>query len=578
VGVIRIAGFAGMWPIRDPRALPDNAADYAVNIKAVGGSYVTGQFTPSFVYAFSGTPPKSLLRIPSSEDEYNDIRHVGNRWASSPEPIFPVERAPIVKDAYNRLYYWSGTGFHVEGHINPVGLSPYDLDGDTQRRVGVVVPTSGLTVASVTGGSGTVVTRSYVVTFINLWGEEGQPSVAAEGTGFVNGAWNLTNIPQPPNPVSIPELYIDKVRIYRTVVTDVGTVFHKVVDLATGVTTYTDGALDLYVGSQTALESTTWAKPPEDIDGFVTMPNGIFVLWKDRTLYFSENYRPWAYPAEYELVVANRIVACGVFGNSLVVATRAQPYVISGVKSAAMSMVKIDQNLPCENPGSLVGSADGVLYATTHGLVKIGPGGAGYVTMDLVDPDTWQDVFKPQGIIATLHDDKYVAVNPLMDVADGFVFDPVAPAKQGMWYLDYTAPNMTGAVWIGQDPWTGVTLFLDEDGRVFEVEPPLGTPDVFVWRSKEFHYPKPVNFKVYQAYFDDEPGTVPLHLKIWVTLRGNAGEVSKQVIYDQDIPASGKEIKLPSGTLGDVWQFEFSGNGTLQSFIIASSVQELRSA
>jgi hypothetical protein len=578
VGVIRIAGFAGMWPIRDPRALPDNAADYAVNIKAVGGSYITGNFTPAFVYDAVAQGVKSLLRLPSDEAEYNDIRHVGNRWYGTANPVLPAERAPIVKDAYNRIYYWSGSQFVVEGHINPIGLSPYDLDGDTARRVGVPAPASPPTVASITGGSGAMVTRGYLVTFINMWGEESQPSVAGEGTGFVNGAWQITNIPQPPSPETIPELLIDKVRIYRTVVTDVGTVFHKVVDLATGVTSYSDGALDLYVGSQTALESTTWAKPPHPIDGFVTMPNGIFVLWKDRTLYFSENYRPWAYPAEYELVMPHRIVACGVFGNSLVVATRAQPFIISGTKSAAMSMVKIDQHLPCESAASLVGSADGVMYATTHGLVKIGPGGAGYVTMDLVDPDTWQDVFKPQGMVATIHDDKYCAVNPLMDVADGFVFDPVAPSKQGMYYLDFTAPNMSGAVWIGQDQWTGITLIIDNDGRVFEVEPPLGTPDVFVWRSKEFHYPKPVNFKVYQAYFDDEPGTEPLRLKIWVTLRGNAGEVSKQVIYDQQIPASGKEIKLPSGTLGDVWQFEFTGNGTLQSFIISTSVQELRGA
>jgi hypothetical protein len=49
-------------------------------------------------------------------------------------------------------------------------------------------------------------------------------------------------------------------------------------------------------------------------------------------------------------------------------------------------------------------------------------------------------------------------------------------------------------------------------------------------------------------------------------------------VYDEDIEASGREIKLPSGFKSDVWQFEFSGNAQLQSFMIASTAQELRRA
>jgi hypothetical protein len=49
-------------------------------------------------------------------------------------------------------------------------------------------------------------------------------------------------------------------------------------------------------------------------------------------------------------------------------------------------------------------------------------------------------------------------------------------------------------------------------------------------------------------------------------------------VYDADIAASGREIKLPSGFKADIWQFEFSGTAELQAFLIATTAQELRSA
>jgi len=43
MAMLRLAGFSGMWPIRDTRALPDNAASYAMNIRAEFPAMITGR-------------------------------------------------------------------------------------------------------------------------------------------------------------------------------------------------------------------------------------------------------------------------------------------------------------------------------------------------------------------------------------------------------------------------------------------------------------------------------------------------------------------------------------------------------
>jgi hypothetical protein len=112
---------------------------------------------------------------------------------------------------------------------------------------------------------------------------------------------------------------------------------------------------------------------------------------------------------------------------------------------------------------------------------------------------------------------------------------------------------------------------------LYEWEQPNAGQRSYTWLSREFIYPFPSNFAVFQAYFDDSPGGL-LHLKVWATLRGNSGATSRVLVYDQNIEASGREIKLPSGFKSDVWQFEFSGNALLQTFMIATTAQELRRA
>jgi hypothetical protein len=64
---------------------------------------------------------------------------------------------------------------------------------------------------------------------------------------------------------------------------------------------------------------------------------------------------------------------------------------------------------------------------------------------------------------------------------------------------------------------------------------------------------------------------------VHVIQRGHAAN-EKRVAFTLPIDRSGREVRLPSGFLADVWQFTLSGTTPLQAFHVASSVAELRGA
>jgi hypothetical protein len=568
MGVLKLAGLTGMWPQRDPRALPDNAAVYAENIRVDGGQYLRGVSGATVVKALAGAT-QTVYRIPLPGA--NTL--VNSYWMEFADIDTDVVRGPLVNDSFKR-YYWAspstGLKFAPQSDI---------IAGSSGYESGVEAPVTALT-AVVVGGTGEIVdgenvapeeTRVYTVTFINEYGEESQPGPTTEVVGHADQHYLLTAIPQPPAPAG--EADYDTIRIYRTVSGVTGnTGFYKVVDLAVGTTFYTDEFSHTVVTGQTQLESTLWARAPA-LQGLVAMPNGIFAGWVDNNVYFSENWRPHAWPPEYLITTDFPIVGMGVFGNTLVVVTTGNPYAISGVKSNAMSMTKIGQPLPGLSRRSIVSSPEGVYWATESGLAYVGPGGADVVTAGLISREDWQEQYNPSGLRSMYINGQYVASCTLHAWQYGFVFAPTNPTVNGLswWSQEVGLEN------IGVEPWTGKPWGIGDNNNLYELRVPGEDPLPWTWVSKEFVYPKPVNFQVFQCFFDDTTGDT-LYLKVKVTLRGSDGAVTNDaLVYDQVVTQSGKELRLPSGFKSDVWQLEFTGTCVLQSFVMASSVAELRS-
>lgn len=585
MAMLRLAGFSGMWPIRDVRALPDNAAAYAMNVRADGGAYLkparTHQLrvnvapTTTFVYAiYTGTDP---ITQPVFTNSY---------WWQHADANTDVVRSPLVNDSFQR-YYWASpsTGLKYAAKADI-------LAGSTGLVLGVPVPTTtvGITPPPPAGTAGEAslprTTRSYAYTWINVYGEESQPSPPGEGTGFVengvgNRVWTVTNIQHPP--VAGAGANFSTIRLYRTVTALSGvTQYYKVTDIAAGspgaLTAYADAFTDLQITGNVQLESTYWAGPPAGLQGLAAMPNGILVGWVGNTLYFSENYRPHAWPVEYQIAVEHPVVGLGVFGNTCVVCTTGNVFLVQGTKSAALSLTKTDAMLSCVSRLSIVAAPEGVYYASDEGLVLVGAGGISIVTRELISREQWQRDFQPNKIRAMFHNGEYVG--GIFNTTGGFRFSPTNPSALGVtWWgqanefpINLNVEAQTGRAHMLSFNNTGATSI-----NLFEWEKADNPYQTMTWKSKEYQTPWPMNFRVGQAYFDVNPSS-PVHLKIWATLRGYPGTTTKTLIFDQNISVSGQEFKLPSGFRADVWEVELSGAAALESLLLATTTQELRGA
>lgn len=560
MGLLRLTGFTGAWPQRDPKALPENAATIASNIRVDGGAYLKGLLGYGLVKALAGAT-KAVYRIPlSGADTF-----ANSYWMEFADENTDVVPAPIVNDGFER-YYWASpsTGLKYAPKAT--------ITGGGNSLIGGVTPPATAPSIAVVGGTGTTggpsETRSYTITYIDAYGQESQPGLTAEATGLADATYSLTSIPVPVADASRATVVTK--RIYRTVSgAGGGTTFYKVADIAAATTFYSDSIKSVIVTGQTQLESTLWGPPPE-MDGLAAMPNGIFVGWKGRTLYFSENYRPHAWPAEYAITVDHPIVGLGVMGSSCVVCTKGKPSIVSGIKSSSMALSKVEAHLPCLSRRSIVASQEGVYWASEEGIAFVGPGGSGVVTRELVSRKQWQDGYAPAEMKAIHVAGVYTGFFDEAD--DGFSFMPQNPASRGVSRVNVPLV-ITNA---GMDPLSGKPWVI-AGSNLYEWDRPDGVPQQYVWRSKPFMYPRPTNFVVFQAFFDDTVG-VPLTVRIWVTLRGNDGTVSRVKVYDQAVTRSGREQKLPAGFKSDTWEVEFSGTTELQQFLMASSMQELRSA
>jgi hypothetical protein len=186
-----------------------------------------------------------------------------------------------------------------------------------------------------------------------------------------------------------------------------------------------------------------------------------------------------------------------------------------------------------------------------------------------VDREAWAEDYDPDGQRSMVLGDQYVT--RVGNGSTGFKFSPGNPQALGLTWMAFN-PALDN---IGVEPWTGKAWGIGTDNNLYELQDTSADKKEWLWRSKEYTYPRPTNFSVFQIHFDDTVGD-DLHLKVTATLRGNDHSVAKVVVFDQDVAESGKERRLPSGFKADVWEVELSGTAEVQNFVMASSVAELR--
>lgn len=577
-----VKNMGGAIPKMDAHLLPDNAAAQAWNCDLASGP-LDGLPQPELLHdftAYGGTIAKAY-RYPDPTGGSADA------WLPLPSPYSSAVRSPLTNDSLHRVYWTNpGDGAYWSTYADIIaGAAPYNL--------GFIAPdTSYRPVVTASGGSSPTdipyVDRSYLVTFVNAFGEESAPSLpSADTAGASDGTWEVvvpTTLPGNPAGKNFP-LPV-KMRLYRTVSgQSTGAAFYQVVewDMATAPppgTGYIDTTLDVDIVNNAQLASALWVNPPDGLDGLAVMPGGFMVGFTGNTVHFSEPNRPHTWPAAYDLSVQYPIMGFGVWQQSLIVLTEGFPSQGSGASPASFTLTTIQAPEPCISRGSIVVDLAGVYYASQNGLVMLNYFGMQNQTLQAMTKNIWLTDFHAEDLIACRHRSQYLAIN---GTGVGFIIDY---AEQRLGVVLLNTFNNALSVW--NDVYSG-DAYIFADKKVYRWDSPTADPLNYRWISKKFYLPAPTNLGAFQIHADPSilvappdtytpplensdtnlllPAGVNLVFKVYAD---GVLKLTRNVAEVQDI------FRGPSGFKAYEWQFELIGRVPVFSFEVASTMKELK--
>jgi len=415
---------------------------------------------------------------------------------------------------------------------NDLVSSPFDMDNDVYYPG---APSGAAPTLVVNAGAHYV---AYFYTYVSRYGEEGPPSTIAENSAATNDTRNeINSIDYPTDDHLITDgsarCYVS---LYRTVADGTGSAnFIHVLDAYWFNTStqyevgeyvfYDDGSgWDLYEcdtqhaagawdgGNFTAGEAIAAADLTggtcdsiyydRAVDGMTNLrahPNGFFVASKTNMLYFSEPFAPWAWPEDYRIPLDSQIVAIGIFGSTIVVATDGWVYTFAGPHPTSLYKTKLSFQ-PCLSQRALIETDAGVMFPSKEGFQLVTASGVTNVTQDLFDPDDWDD-YELGDMHGTYYNKSYFGFYSSASYSGGIRID----------FINGTITTFTKYHYAGY-----VSL---EDGvfrTIVDTEPDDATLYIGRWDTNEslltnYSYKsplliteKPVNMKVAQVILDSE--------------------------------------------------------------------------
>lgn len=553
---IQIQNFGGIAPRISERLLPPSGATIAENCKLW-----SGEIRPFR----SPKPNPAALKSGLIQTIYN----LDGFWLSWNGDV-DVVRGFIPGDVSGRIYFTGDgkpktTNVSLATSVEPYPTQAYDL--------GVSAPSTAPTVVLGSGGTGTPQLRYYIYTFVTAFEEEGPPSEPSTGVNTLNG--QTVTISGFATPTS---QNVNRIRIYRTDTGTSTTEFLFVKEVPITQTSYVDTTLDVNLGER--LVSQSWYEPPYNMIGLASHPGGFLVGFVGNQLYVSEAYQPHAFPPEYVKVFDYPIVALGIYGNTIVVATSGFTYLVSGTDPRNLSVDKLPDPYPCVSKRSMSSGDRGVIYVCNSGLVWVGFGGLQVITRDVLTRDEWKK-YNPTTIHGVISDGHYVGYYltaeanypSLVDpVGAGFVFDYTDRAT-GVDQRDKltTLTGYSTATYASPNSEFFFLARVNRHNQLFEAEAGVGYIP-YRWRSKAFVMPYITSFaaaKVITDLFDR--GLTPTGRTVTFTLF-----VGKQVKYSRAV-TSNEPFRLPRFYREtEPWYVQVEGDGFVMHVELAASVEELK--
>lgn len=587
---IKLPLFAGMVPSIDPHLLTDKNAEYARDAWLYSGALV-GLPKRAELHTLANPAAAIAFRIPNNMGDPSYL--YDSFWVEFENADTDFISAPVAADQYRR-YYWTSTSqvpmYNTEDRMRA---------GQPAFLLGLPSP-GAMTVTSAGGSSSTLVTRAYIATLVTDYGEEGPANAAVTISGKLDDTYTVTV----PGVAAVDlgvQRNVKKIRIYRTIVSAAGTAtYYQVAEITatTSAHVYNDTLSDGVLATRPLLESTAWTAPPS-LDGMATMPNGIVAGYKGNELFFSEPYRPHAWPAAYSLMLDYDIVGLAAINQTLVVCTKGNPVTASGVNPAAITTATLAAFEPCLSKGSILATEAGVYYTSPNGIILVNAGYAQNVTRQFITRDKWNAVVNRGRVNAARMGSAYYAfgagvqraaqVNAFQSdmiqtetsdgAAEGFMLDP-SSENSGFVYLTDTAAIKS----VYNDDMSGEVLIV-LGGKVYWLDqrPGFSSRD-YKWKSKIFQTSDNRNFAAMKVFFYDPPSFTPPNPRnnaIDQVFDPNTQYGLVRVYADgrhiatREIRENGEILRLPSGFKADFWQIEIEAVVKVKNFQMATTAKEL---
>lgn len=532
--LIDISMMRGEIPRLMPHLLPNEAATIAIDC----------QFERGVV-----EPLKSDLLIASLPQRPVTLFKYHDNWLQWSR-VVSVIRNPMAQDEWGRIY-WSGQGKPKVSSKDIItgsnGINPqawYDL--------GVPAPSAPPVVTSIDKSTGEDPPegehdsyddedRVYIQTFVTRFGEEGKPGEPSKAALIEKPGSTVTiQLSQ----LTVNTHNITHTRLYRSVTNSGNAEYVMVAELPIAQQTYKDSTKD---ANGPILETWDYDLPDEKMQGLCVMANGICTGFAGNEVRFSEAYLPYAWPKAYSLTSEFEIVACVAIGNALVVGTKGNPYLFTGVTPSAITATKLNSEQACVSAESMVAINGAAVYASPDGLVAVTQDGATLITEQIIAREIWQS-FKPETIRAWANEGQYIA---LYD-GGGFVFDLTGghfTQMSNTWHAAY-ADLESDKLFIAKDK----TLYAWKSGS---------DPLLYKWQSKTFVVPKHSVFSSMRIVADDlEKVSIDVFVDGDTILSLNEGDLEDEL------------FRLPA-IRGSKVSVQVGGRSRIERIMMASTMLEL---
>lgn len=441
-------------------------------------------------------------------------------------------------------------------------------------------PASNITIARVYQNTD-IETRSYVFTQVTDFGEEGPPSNPSTPQDFLYDSTEAVTCPLDTPSWAVTQ--VNRIRLYRSVAGNSGANFFfvkehalTVSEISSRTVTIVDDVLPASIGE--LLPSTTWTPPPTGLKGMVALPNGFFAGFIGNTIYFSEQYMPHAWPAEYTKTTQWPIVGLAVYGQTLVVTTLGKPSLAVGSDPLSMTMAELDLNAPCINRFAMASTGTGVMWPTPDGLAFVSASAQELITVPYISAEQWQTTIFGTGMQAIFYNTRYIAFSG--SAARKTLIIENRP-DSGMNISFASVMGLAPAV----DPDTDQLTFVNvpTSGPATQQYAWEGgtTSLTGVWQSKVFAAAHAVNPSIGRVYASKYPVTLTVAYANFTNpfslTDPTSGQTSAEIVQSFDIFVLGSEpFRLPATYMSREFQLKVQATGRVQSVSISDNFDELR--